>query len=128
MRKASNKNSLGFSYCFSCRSFACRSLASLSRSLIFYILMGCRKCSPSVQKNLKLLQTGSQTDRSLQKDGITIHENTELTKRSPAFTEISVLLSSQKMFQHYFNFLLQQITNHSKQLPRQKARRIVRYV
>ena len=35
----SNGNSLGFSYCFSCRSFACGCLASLSRSHIFDIWM-----------------------------------------------------------------------------------------
>ena len=54
-----NRNSLGFSYCFSCRSFACRCLASLSRShiLLFWWSQKMRPVSP---KNLKLLQTEKQ--------------------------------------------------------------------
>ena len=62
-----NRNSLGLSQCFSCSSFACCCLASLSRNHIFDVLMGRRKCDQSVQKTLniyrlisvKLLQNSS---------------------------------------------------------------------
>ena len=54
-----NRNSLGLSRCFSCRSFACPCLASLSRNHIFDVLTGRRKCDQSVQKTLNFYRLSS---------------------------------------------------------------------
>ena len=48
-----NRSSSGLSHCFSCRSFVCCCLASLSRNHhIFDVLTGRRKCDQSAQKTL----------------------------------------------------------------------------
>ena len=62
-KKHNTANSLGLFYCLCCRSFDCCCLASLSRSHIFYFLMGCGKVQPVSPKNLKVLQTDLLLDR-----------------------------------------------------------------
>ena len=87
------------SCCFSCRSFACRCLASLSRSHIFVILMGRGKC------NLQTVQTHFISER--ERVAVAVRYNNSLKQMevfSPLFL-VSVQLINIRIF---FRMSLQQ--------------------